>query len=182
MRRKQWHKNCVAIGLSSGFLEPLESTSIHLIHFNILRFLRLIPNGQVKPWAIDEFNRQVDEEMRSVKDFLILHYWQNARQKDNFWAACRDNQVPETLRHRVDLFRATGSFFRNLEELFSENSRIQVMMGQGVTPEKTHPVARQMSEAELSQMMQRLSAEVRRKVDALPAHCDFLAENFAQMG
>ena len=89
-------QNCVAIGLSSGFLEPLESTSIHLIHFNILRFLRLIPNGQVKPWAIDEFNRQVDEEMRSVKDFLILHYWQNARQKDDFWAACRDNQVPET--------------------------------------------------------------------------------------
>jgi len=179
VRRQQWHKNCVAIGLSSGFLEPLESTSIHLIHFNILRFLRLIPDGQVEPWAIDEFNRQVDEEMRSVKDFLILHYWQNARQKDDFWAACRDNQVPETLRHRVDLFRATGSFFRNLEELFSENSWIQVMMGQGVTPEKTHPVARQMSQAELSQMMQRLSAEVRRKVDALPAHGDFLAENFA---
>jgi tryptophan halogenase len=131
-RRRQWVKNCVAVGLSGGFMEPLESTSIHLIQRAVLRILRLLPVGQrPDPADIAEFNEQQMTDMVQIRDFLILHYKATERRDSPFWRQCAGMEVPETLAHRMDLFARTGRVFRKNEELFAENSWVQVMMGQG---------------------------------------------------
>src|SRR5690606_18371301 len=102
-RKKQWHKNCLALGLASGFLEPLESTSLHLIQSGIGRFLKLFPHNPADTTLADEFNRQAGVEMEAIRDFIILHYHLNQR-SEPFWQMCRQMTVPETLTERIKLF------------------------------------------------------------------------------
>jgi tryptophan halogenase len=180
MRQKQWHKNCAAIGLSSGFLEPLESTSIHLIHFNILRLIRLLPLSLTNQRAINEFNEQIFRELETIKDFLVLHYWKNNRYGDAFWDRCRSVKVSKTLDERVNLFQETGTLFRNLEELFSENSWVQVLMGQGVIPNSQHPVAANMDEASLVKLLDGLFDTTHRNNSAFDSHEHFLTTSFGK--
>ncbi|RZI55755.1 MAG: tryptophan 7-halogenase, partial [Zymomonas sp.] len=141
VRRKQWHKNCIAVGLSGGFLEPLESTSIHLIQRAVLRLIRMLPLGQVSERDVAEFNDQQMTDFDQVRDFLILHYKATERRDSEFWRYCADMTIPDTLTQKIELFRETGRVFRKNEELFAENSWIQVMMGQGIMPASYHPVA-----------------------------------------
>ena len=136
-RRKQWVKNCLALGLASGFLEPLESTSIHLIQQGIVRFLRLFPTAGVCQADIDEFNAQSDFDVEHIRDFIILHYCVTERNDSPYWQYCRNMELPESLQHRIELFKQTGRVFRDGSELFDDSWQ-QVMIGQGLRPQSYH--------------------------------------------
>jgi tryptophan halogenase len=169
-RLKQWSKNCVAVGLASGFLEPLESTSIHLIQRNTIRMMRTFPQERIVQADIDEFNRQARFDIETIRDFIILHYCVTNRQDTPFWRYCRNMEIPETLAHRIKLFRETGRVFRIPNELFAENSWIQVMLGQGITPEQYHPVVDVMDDEELGMFLKEIKSNVNATVSQLPNH------------
>jgi tryptophan halogenase len=175
-RRKQWYRNCVSVGLSSGFLEPLESTSIHLIQRAILRLLRMMPAGQVSERDVAEFNDQQMTDMIQVRDFLILHYKATDRRDSPFWRQCAAMEIPDTLQQKIELFRETGRVFRKNEELFVENSWVQVMMGQGIMPEAHHPIARKMPDDELALFLKGLRESVAQTVAAMPPHHEYVAQ------
>ncbi|QDX27808.1 tryptophan 7-halogenase [Sphingomonas suaedae] len=175
-RRKQWHRNCVAIGLSGGFMEPLESTSIHLIQRAVLRVIRMMPaQGRVSERDIAEFNEQQFQDMEQIRDFLILHYKVTDRRDSSFWRQCAAMEVPDSLTQKIELFRETGRVFRRNEELFAENSWVQVMMGQGIEPQSWHPIAEKLTDAELDKTLTHIREDVRRTVNGLPAHADYVA-------
>jgi len=174
-REDVWRRNVVAIGLSSGFLEPLESTSIHLIQRGAIRLMQLFPHHGIQQSDIDEYNRQTRAEMEHIRDFIILHYHVTRRSDVAFWRDCQSMDVPESLAHRIRLFRETGRVFRAPVELFTENSWIQVMLGQGLTPEQYHPVTTVMSEAELQAFLDEIRHRVERTVAQLPPHADYVA-------
>ncbi len=174
-RRRQWHRNCVAIGLSSGFMEPLESTSIHLIQRAVLRLIRMLPLREVSERDVAEFNEQQFADMLQIRDFLILHYKATDRRDSAFWRHCAAMDVPDTLAQRIELFRETGRVFRKNEELFAENSWVQVMMGQGVMPQAFHPIAAKLTDEELTQLLETLRDSVSKTVAGLPAHDAYVA-------
>ena len=176
VRRRQWHRNCIAIGLSGGFMEPLESTSIHLIQRAVLRLIRMLPAaGPISPRDIAEFNDQQQADMLQVRDFLILHYKATERRDSAFWRHCATMPIPDSLEHKIELFRDTGRVFRRSDELFAEHSWVQVLMGQGIMPKSYHPVADKLSEEELVRLMQTLRDQVSRTVAGLPPHADYVA-------
>ncbi len=177
-----WHRNCVAIGLSSGFLEPLESTSIHLIQRGVIRLMQMFPSAGIRACDVDEYNRQTREEMEHIRDFIILHYHVTNRSDVPFWRTCRDMDVPASLGHRITLFRETARVFRSPNELFAENSWIQVMLGQGIVPEQHHPVADLMGDSELSQFLEDIRNAVNRTVAQLPAHQDYVTRYSGKVG
>ena len=174
-RETVWERNCVAIGLSSGFLEPLESTSIHLIQRGIIRLLQCFPNDGVRQADIDEYNQQTRSEMQHIRDFIILHYKVTNRADSAFWNYCRTMSVPASLQHRIDMFRESGRVFRMPNELFAENSWIQVMLGQGITPEQHHHIADLMNDVELNGFLEEIRGRVERTVAQLPPHADYVA-------
>jgi tryptophan halogenase len=174
-RRKMWNRNCLALGLSAGFLEPIESTSIHLVQSAAIRFVRLFPNAATDQATIDEFNRQSDFEWERVRDFLILHYWANQRDGD-FWGDCRAMEVPETLRRKVDLWCSNGRIFREDDELFAEESWIQVFLGQGLVPRSYDPLVEIKSDPQIEQFLGNIAATIKRCVEVMPAHQDYLAK------
>jgi tryptophan halogenase len=169
-RREHWKKNCVAMGLASGFIEPLESTSIHLIQRGIIRLMQMFPRTAIEQSDIDEFNQQMSAEIEHIRDFIVLHYHVTNRQDTPFWRACRGMNIPASLRHRIELFRETGRVFRVPKELVAENSWIQVMLGQGILPKQHHPVADLMGDAELSGFLEDIKSNVDRTVAQLPSH------------
>jgi tryptophan halogenase len=169
-RQQTWRGNCVAIGLSSGFIEPLESTSIHLIQRGIVRLMQMFPSGGISATDVAEYNQQTRSEIEHIRDFIVLHYHVTQRTDTAFWRQCRDMAIPASLQHRIDLFRETARVFRAGNELFAENSWIQVMLGQGITPQHHHPVADLMGDAELSGFLSGIQASVDRTVQQLPAH------------
>lgn len=172
-RLKQWNKNCLAVGLSSGFLEPLESTSIHLIQQNIIRFLRMFPAGGVVQSDVDEFNRQAEFDIPHIRDFIILHYHATERTDTEFWRYCRSMQVPESLRHRIQLFKDAGRVFRDGNELFDDSWQ-QVMIGQGLMPAHHHPLVDTMSKEELRIFMQQITHHIETTLEKLPVHQDYI--------
>jgi tryptophan halogenase len=174
-RRKQWHRNCIVVGLSGGFMEPLESTSIHLIQRAILRLIRMLPAGEISERDVTEFNDQQHTDMLQVRDFLILHYKATERRDSAFWRQCADMEIPESLTQKIELFRETGRVFRKNEELFAENSWVQVMMGQGIMPRSYHPVATKLSDEELDKLLTGLRESVAKTVADLPDHQNYVA-------
>ncbi|MCP9221383.1 tryptophan 7-halogenase [Erythrobacter sp. LQ02-29] len=173
-RRRQWYRNCVAIGLSAGFMEPLESTSIHLIQRAVLRLIRMLPAREVSERDIAEFNDQQMTDMLQIRDFLILHYKATERTDSAFWRYCRAMDVPDSLVQRIGLFRETGRVFRKNEELFAENSWVQVMMGQGIVPQNHHPIAGKLTDDEVDRLLQTLRTGVSKTVASLPSHDSYL--------
>lgn len=173
-RRRHWVKNCVAVGLSSGFMEPLESTSIHLIQRSIVRFMQMFPYDGVRQPDIDEFNNQMKFEIENIRDFIILHYHVTERTDTPFWRHCRTMEIPESLQHRIDLFKETGRVFKVPTELFGENSWTQVMLGQGLHPEQYHPIVNMMDEQELRDFLGGIHGSVERLVSQLPEHQRFI--------
>ena len=174
-RRKLWNRNCLAVGLASGFMEPLESTSIHLIQSTIARFLRMLPRGPVAPALIDEFNRQADFEFASIRDFLILHYKANRRFGEPFWDHCRNMAIPDTLAARIDQFRAGAFIHHHHEELFTEVAWFQVLVGQGIIPESWNATADVMPEAKLREFMGLVAGRSIEQVRSFEKHIDVLA-------
>jgi tryptophan halogenase len=175
-RRQTWNKNCVALGLAAGFMEPLESTSLHLIQSAIIRMVRLLPDARFDPATIAEFNRQTDFEYERIRDFIILHYKATERDDTPFWRHCRDMEVPETLLRKIDLFAANGRIFREDEELFSEESWIQVFLGQGVIPRGYDPLVDIKSEPQIEQFLGNVERVIRKCVDLMPTHADYVAK------
>ena len=175
MRRVHWAKNCVAIGLSSGFMEPLESTSIHLIQRAILRLIRMLPLREISDRDRFEFNDQMLQDYLQIRDFLILHYKATGRRDSEFWRYCADMPIPDSLEQKIELFRETGRVFRRNEELFAENSWVQVMMGQGIMPRAYHPIATKLSDAELAKLLGTIRDNVAQTVDGLPDHEAYVA-------
>jgi tryptophan 7-halogenase len=177
-RRKFWNRNVVALGLSSGFMEPLESTSIHLIQSGIERLLKFLPNGPIASADVDAYNAQSAFEFERIRDFLILHY--HASQRDEpFWQACREMAIPDTLAEKLDLFRTNGRIFRVSEELFTELGWLQVMVGQGIMPSGYHPLADQLSDGDLTAFLAATQQVVDGSVAAMPSHEDFIARHCA---
>ncbi|MCC6070386.1 tryptophan halogenase family protein [Massilia sp. GCM10020059] len=173
-RRKVWNGNCVAIGLASGFLEPIESTSIHLIQRGIVRLMQMFPSDGICQSDIDEYNKQANAEIEHIRDFIILHYHVTNRQDSAFWRDCCSMAIPASLQHRIDLFRETGRVFRVPNELFAENSWIQVMLGQGVMPRRHHQSADLMGDAELSHFLGNISSAIDKTVVQLPLHQEYV--------
>ncbi len=174
-RRKMWNRNCVALGLAAGFLEPLESTSIHLVQSAAIRLVRLFPDEKTDQATIDEFNRQSDFEWERVRDFIVLHYWANAREGE-FWEYCRNMELPATLQRKIDLWKSNGRIFREDEELFSEESWIQVFLGQGVYPRSYDPLVRIKSDPQIEQYLGNIAATISRCVQVMPTHTDFVSK------
>jgi tryptophan halogenase len=172
-RQQCWAKNCVALGLAGSFIEPLESTTIHLIQRGIVHLLQNFPQVITQP-AIDEYNARLDEELQHVRDFVVMHYHLSDRRDSPYWCELAEMEIPSTLRHRIELFRETGTVFHVPGELFGENSWIQVMMGQGIVPRRYHPTADAVPAAELQRFLDDIRAGVLGNVRQMPAHMDYL--------
>jgi tryptophan halogenase len=175
IRRRQWVRNCVGVGLSGGFMEPLESTSIHLIQRSVLRFIRMLPLGRPSARDIAEYEEQQLQDNLQIRDFLILHYKATSRRDSAFWRQCADMDIPDSLAQKIELFRETGRVFRKNEELFAENSWVQVMMGQGIEPQSYHPVTTKLSDDELDRLLGMIRQQVADTVAKLPDHHAYVA-------
>ena len=179
-RRKQtWHKNCVAVGLSSGFFEPIESTNIHLIQTAITRVMNLFPSSGFQQADIDEYNSQTQNEYERIRDFIILHYKATQRDDSPFWRHCRSMEIPATLQHKIDLFGSNGRVYREANELFAEVSWVQVMFGQGIRPQSYNPLVDLHSEDEISQFLGNVERVVKKCVDVMPTHEEFIVAHCA---
>jgi len=178
-RKRAWVKNCVSLGLASGFLEPLESTSIHMIQAGITKLLALFPDRGFDQRDIDEYNRLTNLQIEQIRDFIILHYKANGRVGEPLWDACREMEVPEALARRMDLFRHRGRFFRHEDELFAESSWLAVLLGQNVTPEGYDPLADALPEADLTRVLAETRAHVRSVAEAMPLQSDTIARHCA---
>ena len=179
MRPRLWNRNVVAIGLSGGFLEPLESTSIHLIQSGVNRLISLFPDGDFRQADRDEYNRQMRLEYERIRDFIILHYHANEREDSEFWRACRTMQVPDSLREKMALFRANGRLYHREEDLFTDSSWLQVMLGQGVEPAGYHPLADTLPVEQLTEFLTHIKRLVNDAAERLPTHQDYIAANCA---
>ena len=173
-RSQQWVKNCVAVGLSSGFLEPLESTSIHLIQNSVLRLVRMFPAMEIDPAEVRQFNNETTAEIENIRNFIILHYKVNQRSDSKYWIDCREMAIPEHLAHKIALFESNARVVRENNEMFRECSWAAVMLGQGIVPTGYHPFVDNLSDQQLRQLMAEVRTNVSRLVDASPSHKDFL--------
>jgi tryptophan 7-halogenase len=178
-RRKQWNRNVVAVGLASGFLEPLESTSIHLVQTAIDKIITFFPDRGFGQRDIDEFNAQMDFEYTRIRDFIILHYKLGRRDDSPFWRWCRDMDVPRSLIDRMDLFKRHGRIFREGLELFTPVGWLQVMHGQGLKPEGYHPLVDLFDEAETMDFLGNIRDVIGKCVEVMPSHADYIAKNCA---
>lgn len=173
-RKKFWNKNCVAIGLSAGFMEPLESTSLHLIQYGILRLLALFPDKHMSPLLIDEYNALTSAEYERIRDFLILHYKATERRGDEFWRYCANMEIPDRLQYKIDHFRSHGIIVSDERELFSNPSWIAVLIGQGIIPERAPALSGLRKDVPVSARMAQIRAAMTEAVAAMPGHRDFL--------
>jgi tryptophan 7-halogenase len=176
-RRKQaWNKNVVALGLASGFMEPLESTSIHLVQNGISKLLALLPDQTFSAHDRDEYNRLTVIQWEQIRDFLILHYKLNQRSGLPFWERCAAMPIPDTLQRKMDLFAGRGRLFRYDDELFSDASWIAVMVGQGLVPQGYDVLADALDEKQIANMMARMVSIFDQTARKMPMHGDYVAQ------
>jgi tryptophan halogenase len=168
-RQRFWDRNCVAIGLSSGFLEPLESTSLYLIRQGISRFIALFPDAAQAPILRNEYNRWMQRDFEQVRDLLVFHYFANER-VEPFWQHCRSIRIPDTLQRRLALFHEGGRFLRNEGELFPNASWVAVMLGQNVVPRVTDPLIAHVPITEIESKLELLRRAMNEYADHLPSH------------
>ena len=173
-RKKFWNRNVVALGLSAGFMEPLESTSIHLINTGINKLVALLSLDGITQTQEDAFNRLTAKEYARIRDFLILHYNATTRDDSEFWNYCRTMSVPDTLTEKVELFRMNGQIFREEDELFTETSWAAVMMGQGIVMGGHNPVADTFDPAATRKEFDEMEQSIRFVVQNMPTHSDYL--------
>ena len=178
-RKLAWNKNVVSIGLASGFVEPLESTSIHLVQMGINHLLTYFPAAGFAAADRDQYNHLMTQEFEWVRDFIILHYKATERADSPFWRYCRDMEIPKTLQHRIDLFRSHGRVFRDGGELFMKLSWLQVLHGQRVQPQSYHPLVDVLSEKEISAYLKQVEGLLAACVQKMPSHAKFIADHCA---
>lgn len=173
-RLKVWDKNCVALGLASGFIEPLESTSIYLIMTGVLRLMRLFPFSGVNDALSKQFNEQSRDELEKIRDFIILHYKLTERTDSPFWNYCRQMSIPDTLAHRIALFKESAIALHAVDELFGVDSWVQVMLGQRLQPAGYHHVAGLMSDDQLRMSLAAMKSSIDKAIGQMPSHQDFV--------
>jgi tryptophan halogenase len=178
-RDKMWVKNCVAMGLSGGFLEPLESTSIWLIQSGLSRFLTMFPDRDFNQADIDRYNRIMQTDYEEIRDFLVLHYHATERTDSPFWNYCRTMEIPERLAEKMRVFRTHGRAFRENEELFNDTSWFAVMLGQLLEPASHDPVADVMPLDETRSRLAHIREAIANSADYMPRHRDFIRDNCA---
>jgi tryptophan halogenase len=173
-RKKFWNKNVIALGLAAGFMEPLESTSIHLINTGINKLIALLSLDGVTQAQEDSFNRLTIKEYAKIRDFLVLHYNSTTRDDSEFWNYCRTMSIPDSLQEKMDLFRLNGQIFREDDELFTETSWAAVMMGQGITMEGHNAMADTLEQAKTKAELDEIEKSIRFLVHHMPGHKEFL--------
>ena len=174
MRKQAWNKNVVAVGLAGGFLEPIESTSIHLIQTAIARLIEFFPDRSFNPVDVTEYNRQSRFEYERVRDFIILHYHLNQRTDSEYWTACANMAIPETLRQKMEMYRARGRVVRVDNELFSEVGWIQVLEGQNMQVDAFNPLVDVQSEADIHEYLESVRSVIAQCVDVMPDHAEYV--------
>jgi tryptophan halogenase len=180
-RRQVWVKNCVALGLSSGFVEPLESTSIHLIMIAVTRLLQMFPLEGVSEAVAERFNEMSRRELEGIRDFIILHYHLNERDDSDFWRYCRNMTIPDSLAERIALFGEAAHAFQDSHDLFRVDSWVQVMLGQRLRPRTYHSLARLMPDEQLRGALSDLQGNIAKAVERMPTHQQFLDRGFASV-
>ena len=181
-RRKAWDRNVVAIGLSGGFLEPLESTSIHLIQIGAMRLVQLFPFGGNFEALAARYNERTRYDFEHVRDFIILHYTLTRRDDTPFWRSCRDMDIPDSLAARIELFRDSGTIQPAAEELFRVASWLFVMVGQGVLPQQHHHMGALLGDQRLQRALDSLRNNIGQAVANMPNHEDFLGQYASPAG
>ncbi len=155
-------------------MEPLESTSIHLVQAMLGRLIDLFPTQEFSQIDIDEFNARTDFEFESIRDFLILHYNATERDDSEFWNYCRTMEIPDTLKHKIDLWKSHGRFFRNEDELFTIPSWVQVFIGQRVVPNDCHGMAKVLNKADAEDYLTKINGFLTQTVDKMPDHREYI--------
>ncbi|WP_301751743.1 tryptophan halogenase family protein [uncultured Erythrobacter sp.] len=178
-RREFWKRNCVAIGLSAGFMEPLESTSLHLIQYGILRLIALLPDSAMSPLLAREYNAQTAREYELIRDFLILHYKASERQDSELWRYCAAMPIPDSLQYKIDHFRAHGMLVAEGPELFANPSWIAVYLGQGIVPNRAPALAAMREGVPVAERLAQIRAAMDEAVAAMPSHSEFVARHCA---
>jgi len=178
-RRKLWNRNVVALGLAGGFLEPLESTSIHLVQAGISKLLALFPDRGFNPILEAEYNRLSMMQLEQVRDFVMLHYKATERTDTPFWVETAAMSIPDSLAAKIELFRENGRVFRLEDELFSETSWLAVLLGQGINPRRVDPLADVLPSEEISQILDRMQRFITRAAQSMPTHADYIAQHCA---
>lgn len=173
-RKKFWNGNVVALGLASGFLEPLESTSIHLVQSGIDRLIKLLPDRGFSPSVEEEYNRQCAYEFERIRDFIILHYHANERDDSQFWRDVRNMDIPDRLQNKIDVFRTDGRLIQDQYDIFLEPSWLQVLVGQGILPGDYHPLADSLTDAQLADKLANMKKAKQEPLAQMPTHDQFL--------
>lgn len=173
-RKRVWDKNCVALGLASGFVEPLESTSIHLIMIGITRLIQSFPFNGIKPALVEHYNTLAETELERVRDFIILHYHLTERSDDPFWDRCRTMDIPATLAQRIALFREAALTPQTADDLFQADSWLQVMLGQRLEPASYHHMGHMLSIEHMQRALGDLKGNIASAVARMPTHQAFL--------
>lgn len=173
-RKKFWNKNCVAIGLSAGFMEPLESTSLHLIQYGIMRLLALFPDKDMSPLLADEYNTLTTAEYERIRDFIVLHYKATERRDDGFWKYCAEMEIPDRLQYKIEHFRSHGIIVSDERELFSNPSWIAVMVGQNIIPERAPALSGLRDATIVRERMMQIRSAMTEAVGAMPDHRTFI--------
>lgn len=176
-RRKFWDRNCVAIGLSAGFMEPLESTSLHLIQYGILRLIALLPDSEMSLLLAQEYNRQTSAEYERIRDFLILHYKATTRSDAELWRYCSAMEIPDSLQYKIDHFRSHGMLVSDERELFANPSWIAVYLGQDIIPQRAPAITSMRAGVPVAERMQMIALAMEEAVAEMPMHADFLARH-----
>ncbi len=176
-RKLFWNKNCVAIGLSAGFLEPLESTSIHLIHRGIAMLLKLFPDRKFNAADIDRYNKTFIFEYERIRDFLVLHYSMTERDDGELWRYCRNLAPPDSLKEKIDLFRSYGRIMREDTELFPMQSWLYVFVGQNILPSGYDPLTDTLNAQQVRDNLNDIRSVIRKCAEAMPPHQDFIDQN-----
>jgi tryptophan halogenase len=172
-RLKAWNKNVVSLGLASSFIEPLESTSIHLTLSAVTRLVQMFPFAGIDDSIVDRYNDVSRDELEHVRDFIIMHYHLNQRDEP-LWRDCREMRLPDALAQRIAVFRDTAYAWQGEDELFRLDSWTHVMLGQGVEPREHHPLTRGLGDTDMARLFQGIRAPIDRMVDAMPSHGEFL--------
>ncbi|MFL6601554.1 MAG: tryptophan halogenase family protein [Steroidobacteraceae bacterium] len=178
-RKKFWTRNCLAVGLAGGFMEPLESTSIQLIQTALARLIDLFPDRNFDPVLIAEYNRQSVNEFERIRDFLILHYCATQRVDSPLWDYCRTMSIPESLRHKIEVFRSCGRVPLHSEESYQEPSWVSIFLGQHVYPKRYDPLVDNIDTQGLQRGMLHRRHSIRSLAEGLPSHTDFIARHCA---